>query len=209
MKLSFIPLIYLIFFLSGCSLIAPEQKASTTNADVNSEIQSIAQRNQQMYQLQQWQLQGKIAFIDTNKRESANIYWQYTNQAEQTLKLTTYLGINVLQIHSKNNLHTIEVSGERYQSNNLPELIFHLTQLNLPTDALNFWIKGLAYLPSDKVEFDPITQLPKTLTSQLNRQSWQILFDHYQTVEDHQLATKLTLTHGSLTIKININQWKL
>ena len=93
----------------GCSTtrLVPEEKLNIK--------QSIEQRNQQLLTLNKWQLKGKIAFLQTNKRESASINWKVNNDNQQ-LNLSTYLGISVLKLTSNNDLHTINLDGKKYQS---------------------------------------------------------------------------------------------
>lgn len=195
-----------LLLLSGCSLLP---HSSSKSSSTISSIQTIEQRNQQMDQLASWNLSGKIAFIQKNKRESANLFWQQKEQNEQTLNLTTYLGINVLQLNTFQGIHTLTVDGKTYQSKNLSALIYQLTGLQLPTEALAFWLKGLAYLPSDNINYHDLTLLPTSLTSQFNGLTWNISYADYQNIQQHHLATKLTIRQDQLTIKININQWNI
>lgn len=196
--------LFFFLLLSGCSLI-PQQNEKYL-VDIPTTVDG---RNKQMKALSQWEIKGKIAFLQSNKRESANLFWQHTNAETQRLNLTTYLGINVLQLKSDNGLHTIEVDGEKYQGDDLALLIYQLTQLQLPTEALTFWLKGLPFLSGDTVTYDEKTQLPQSLVSQFNSQTWQINYQHYKIYQQHQLATKFTLTQGNLTIIISINNWDL
>ena len=193
-----------ILFLHGCSLVSNQPNNTTTVIN-----QTLKERNQQMKALSQWQISGKIAFIQQDKRDSANLFWQHLDAQNQRLNLTTYLGINVLKLESKNGLHTLEVDGKTYQGDDLSVLIYQLTQLPLPTKALHYWLKGLPYLQTDQITLDEKTSLPKLLTSTFNQQKWQISYQGYQTVNSHQLATKLVIKQEQLTIKININEWKL
>lgn len=204
MNAKFLLFLLFILFLHGCSLFSNQPNSSTIVIN-----QTLNERNQQMKALTQWQISGKIAFIQQDKRESANLFWQHLKPQSQRLNLTTYLGINVLKLNSENGLHTLEVDGKTYQGDDLSALIYQLTQLPLPTNALHYWLKGLPYLTTDQLTLDDKTQLPKLLTSTFNQQKWQISYQGYQTVDGHQLATKLTIKQAYLTIKININEWKL
>ena len=190
----------------GCSTtrLVPEEKLNIK--------QSIEQRNQQLLTLNKWQLKGKIAFLQTNKRESASINWKVNNDNQQ-LNLSTYLGISVLKLTSNNGLHTINLDGKKYQSSDLETLIYSLTQLTLPVKALSYWLKGLPYQPSDHIDYHPETQLPKSLNSQYDGRLWQIKYSKYKNIKNKStntlLATKITISQGDLTIKIAINNWTI
>lgn len=193
--------IALVFF-SGCAAIKDEKY---TNKPTQL---SKTERIEQLSQLVNWQIKGKLAFIQADKRQSATLFWQYdqTTQSQQ-LNLTTYLGINVLTLKSDKGLHSVEVDGELYQSANLEELIYSLTQLTLPIGAMTHWLKGLEYLPNDRVIYDNSSQLPKNLTSHHNNQNWQISYSNYQLFGQYLLAKRMTIKSRDLTIKIQINQW--
>lgn len=200
----FFTLLPCLLIFSGCSLTSKEPSPLPTNK------QSFFERNQQMAALTQWKINGKIAFIDGKKRKSADLYWQKESVKQQKLNLTTYLGINVLNLVSEDGMHTIEADGEIYQGDNLDTLIYQITQLRLPTKALTYWLKGIAYLPEDKILTNiKNNALPSQLTSYYNLQQWKITYSDYQQYQNHWLATKFTISQGNLKIKININQWQL
>lgn len=103
-------------------------------------------REQTLKTLSQWRIAGKIAFIQTDKRESANLHWSVDQEAQQqSLRMTTYLGINVLSLEQENELTTIEVDGESYQGDDLELLVWRLTGFTLPTKAIQYWIKGIPF----------------------------------------------------------------
>lgn len=193
----------LILMLSGCS--------STPNDDFKPvSNQTPSQRAASLQQLAQWKITGKIAFIESNDRNSASLNWQVDeHNNSQRLSLTSYLGINVLQLNSKGNNHTLKVEGETYYGNDLAALTHSLTGLTLPTQALNFWLKGVAYQESDVISYDQATQLPQTLSSHYNNELWQVSYGRYQQVADYRLATKISIRKDDLLIKIAINEWSI
>ncbi|QBG37572.1 outer membrane lipoprotein LolB [Litorilituus sediminis] len=200
-------LVLAMFFLSAC----------TTNKAIPP-IESVhphQERAQLLQQLSQWQITGKIAFIQSNKRERANFHWQINEETQQqNLNLTSYLGINVLQLSSSNGHHKVKVDGKTYQGEDLTALIYQLTGFTLPTKALNFWLKGLPYLDSDQISYHPETQLPEYLLSSLetntnNHEAWRIHYGNYQAIKQFILAKKLTISKGDLTIKLVIDKWRV
>jgi len=191
----------LLIIINGCSSKAPSKVTLITN-------QSIEQRNSIVSNINDWQLNGKIAFIQGKQREATSIRWQYKqSNNSQKLDLNAYLGLNVLHLESKNGIHTIEVDGQSYQSKNLDQLITSLTGFTLPTKALTFWLKGLAFNPQDKVDYHQDTQLPSALKSQYNNEHWHIQYDNYQQVGNVQLATKFTIKQNDLLIRISVKKW--
>lgn len=191
-----------IALLSGCATIKDDEYAT------ESSQLSKTQRIEQLSQLTNWQLKGKLAFIEADKRESATLFWRHNEKTQsQQLNLTTYLGINVLTLKSDCTQHSVEVDGELYQGDNLERLIYSLTKLTLPVGAMTHWLKGLAYLPNDEIIYDNISQLPKSLISSHSNQHWQINYSNYQLFDQYLLAKRITIKSRDLTIKIQINQW--
>ncbi|MDO6446448.1 lipoprotein insertase outer membrane protein LolB [Colwellia sp. 1_MG-2023] len=204
MTKNIIALLCLLLLLHGCASNKIIERSSTSLHDTKEA------RLEKLKHIQQWQIKGKIAFLQKNKRESASLFWQYhQDTGQQTLKLTTYLGINVLTLHTDNGQHRVEIDGENYQSDNLEQLIYSLTGLILPTNALNYWLKGQVYSAADTISYDKQSELPNKLTSYYQGNIWQISYKKYQQVNDVSLAHQLSIKQNDLTIKIMINQWKL
>jgi outer membrane lipoprotein LolB len=192
-----------LMLINGCSTQPRQAGKLETN-------QTIEQRNDKLSQLNDWQFKGKIAFIQSDKRQSASIIWQHQQSInKQTLDLTSYLGVNVLHLESNNNSHIIEVDGESYQGSNLEQLIYSLTGLTIPTDALSYWLKGLSYNINDTINYHFESKLPSIITSEYNNEHWQITYANYRQINDVQLATTFTFKRDDLLIKISINEWTL
>jgi len=191
-----------LVLLVSCSTIQKE----THHTPIYS--QSIEQRISQLNALNKWKISGKIAFIQSKKRESASIHW-HIDESSQQLDLTSYLGINVLHLSSKNESHHLKVDGKSYQTNDLDNLIESLTGFPLPTKALSSWIKGLAFDTKDTITYSEENKLPKVLTSYYQNRIWQIEYRKYSNIEGYQLPTSLQIKHDDLTIKIAINQWTI
>ncbi len=197
-------LLTLALLLNGCASLLDSSKTPILYP------QEVTERNQQMLAITDWKISGKIAFIHPEEKTSATINWQYlTSTSSQRLDLTTYLGINVLHLSSKDNIHTIKVDGNTFQGTNLAQLLHSLTGYTLPTDALTYWLKGLTYQKSDVIEYDQNTKLPTRLISNYQDRSWQINYSHYKNINQHQLASKITIKQQELTIKLAINQWQV
>lgn len=195
-------LLMIIISLSGCTSTPTYEPKEFIN-------QNPEQRIAQLAQLQQWKVQGKIAFIE-KKRKSATLNWQVNEKTKtQQLNLTTYLGINVLQLDSNKNKHTIQVDGKTYQGNNLEALIYDLTGFTLPTQALSYWLKGIPYQESDSIIYQTETQLPQSLSSHYNNEIWQVNYSNYQQIDNYNLATKFSIKKDDLLIKIAINEWSV
>ncbi|NQZ24966.1 MAG: outer membrane lipoprotein LolB [Colwellia sp.] len=189
--------------LSGCSTLTSKENQVLIK-------QTPQQRIAKLQQLQQWKITGKIAFIDTNSRRSATLSWRVNEKKDQQqLSLTTFLGINVLQLDSNANNHTIQVDGKTYHGKDLAALIHSIAGLTLPTQALTYWLKGIPYQESDDISYHKSTQLPQTLSSHYNNDLWQVSYGNYQQINGYTLATKFSIKKDDLLIKISVNNWSV
>lgn len=196
-------LFFALLTLSGCISTSDEQV-------LTSNTQSHKQRLEQLSLIKRWQVQGKIAFIQSKSRESATMHWQVDEtQRTQQLRLSTYLGINVLKVESNHNNHTVQVDGQTYQDENLKSLIYSLTGLTIPVEALASWLKAMPYHESDIITYQKQTQFPANLISDYNNEQWVITYSNFHSVSGYNLPTKLTIKKDDLRIKIAINKWSL
>lgn len=199
-------LFVLLMLLVGCSTTEPVNDITQGySSDINERAKNVAL-------LRSWQVKGKIAFITSEERQSASLFWSKSSNNQQ-LNLTTYLGINVLKLISTEGEHTIEVDGKTYKSDNLDHLIESLIDIRFPADALTHWIKGIAYNQNDSVTFNEVSKLPSSLTSYYNSHQWQIEYLSYQTLIKNSLTialpNKIKITSEDLTIHIAINNWTI
>jgi len=192
-----------IIALSGCSTTSPRAVQPILK-------QTTQQRISELQNLQQWKIKGKIAFFEKETRNSFTLNWQVNEHKEmQKLNLTHYLGINVLQLDSMANNHKIQVDGKTYYGQDLERLIYSITGLTLPTQALTFWLKGMPFQETDSINYHKITQLPQTLSSYYNNELWQVRYASYQQIDGYNLATKFSIKNDDLSIKIVINDWSI
>lgn len=194
----------LVLFTTSCSLIQKEQSSDPLFTQATDE------RTKQLLALKDWQIKGKIAFINAKERSSADLNWRFKgSENSQKLNLTSYLGINVLQLETIEGAHALEVDGKTYHAENLDSLIASLTGLTLPTEALSYWVKGIAYSDKDHITYQSNSKLPQTLDSIYNHQHWHIEFQRYKNIKGVQLPTSLKISQANLTIRISINYWHL
>ncbi|WP_394174716.1 lipoprotein insertase outer membrane protein LolB [Thalassotalea litorea] len=175
------------------------------------EPQSVAAqklRQQQMTEISEWLVKGKIAFMQGSERKSANLYWRH-DQDQVMLNLTTFLGVNVLTLSSIDSGYELKIDGKRYTGEQLQPLLAGISGIQLPVDDLTYWIKGAKAKPQDALFFNSENGLPARIQARRDNQLWQIDYQAFTKVDDHYMPSKLTLKHGQLTIKLAISDWQL
>jgi outer membrane lipoprotein LolB len=185
--------------LPGCSTVAP--LSSPTNAKPSSP--SWAEREQQLRQLDHWQLQGKIAIRSPSDSASASIAWKQ-DQKNYSISILGPFGSNAVQIYGgPGQVKLQNAQGKQFYANTPEQLLLDQTGWKLPVSSLYYWVRGLP-VPGEagEREFDPYHRLSK-----LSQQQWRVSFDEYKTFDGLELPTKLVLVHPSLNIKLVIKQW--
>jgi len=193
--------VFIILLLSNCASYHHANESMKT-------YQSFQDYQTTMSQFFHWEIQGKIAFLQKNKRQSANIFWNKNEQTQnQTLNLTTYLGINVLTLSSHDEQHTLKTNGQIYNTQNISSLIQEITNYQLPIEALSSWLKGLPYSNNDIVKINPTSFLPIQISTHYEGEVWKVYYQKYQTFEGYQLPSQLMIKQNDFTLKIMIHQW--
>ena len=194
----FIVSLLVAFITFGCVVKPPERQIIP---------QSAQKREALLNELTTWKIKGIIALKEEGKSQRANIYWHKLGQ-DQSLRITTVFGINVLSLDSKNGEHVIEVDGEKHTGKNLDQLIYRVSGLGLPLTTLENWLKAIHATSVDKLTYDPITFLPSRLETHYMGYQWLAKYSNYQQHEDFALANQITISRSGLTIKMKINQWE-
>ncbi|WP_371189129.1 lipoprotein insertase outer membrane protein LolB [Thalassotalea maritima] len=182
--------------------------ACTTLYSDSELYQQQSAREQALNGVNDWLIRGKIAFLQTDGKQSANLYW-WRQAQRQELKLTTFLGVNVLTLTTQSGLHTLEIDGKTYQHRDLDYLLASISGIDLPVSALTMWLKGMKYTHTDDIQYSDTTELPTRLTSHLNNRHYQVDYQGYTLVNQFRLANKLTIHHDNMRIKLAINTWEL
>ena len=90
------------------------------------ESEAIIQLNNNLAQLQQWKLKGKIAWITNSERKSAYMNWQQNNKDMQ-FDLSNLVGINLASLSYNGELATLSSDGQVYEDSSPSALIYKTT----------------------------------------------------------------------------------
>ncbi|MCJ8351135.1 lipoprotein insertase outer membrane protein LolB [Moritella sp.] len=183
--------------LSACSTTTQRQPPA-------GNPQQLWQQHQiQLQTIRTWQLQGQIAFISPNSRNSATLNWQqFVN--DFNINLTGPFGIHILTIKRRDNISTLILDDDRqYQGHNTQTLINQLSPIPIPVNELRAWIIGDPL--TDDVQLDNygrVTQANHPL-------GWHISYTKYQRVDNIWLPKNIIIKQADMRIKITTRNWKL
>ncbi|WP_181898367.1 lipoprotein insertase outer membrane protein LolB [Alteromonas aestuariivivens] len=164
----------------------------------------------QLSQINQWQVQGKMAIRDQNEAVSANLNWQVDN-SDFHFRLTNFLGVTLVDMTNQDGVATLEADDEVYQESDPSWLVYQVTGWHIPLSPLLMWVKGVP-LATDQYTLNE-SGLLASLTPGCNRcGAWQITYDDYRETGGYWLPHAITLTQPlqpTNFIKIRIRTWTL
>ncbi|MFA3789828.1 lipoprotein insertase outer membrane protein LolB [Aliiglaciecola sp. SL4] len=196
-----------IFVISACLLLLI-LSGCVTSTKINQSIDS-KRHQQQLSDLTHWKIKGRLAFKSEEEKVSAYMNWQqHENQFD--LQLNTFIGTNILKMHSDDNFAKLEVDDKTFTDSDPNSLILKVTGWNIPVEKLGLWVKG-QHTAKDNVIYDEYG-----LVSQLEAKCkkcvpWTLTYSNYKKVEQLWLPHALQLTNTqniANQIKIKISSWQ-
>jgi len=166
--------------------------------------QQLWQQHQlQLQTIQTWQLQGQIAVISPDSRNSASLNWQqFVNNFN--INLTGPFGIHVLTIKRSDNISTLILDDKRqYQGRNTQALINQLSPIPIPINELRAWVIGDPL--TDEVILDSYGRVSKAQ----HPQGWAISYTKYQLIDNIWLPQNIVIKKDDMRIKIMTRNWDL
>ncbi|WP_017445119.1 lipoprotein insertase outer membrane protein LolB [Gayadomonas joobiniege] len=193
MKAFHIPIRTLILliavFLSACSSL-PDSSNDTQITDIR--------------QINQFHLTGKIAFINPQKRHSANLYWRQV-QNNYDIRLTTLLGISLAKIEGGRQQIKIQADGETYQSNAPNRLVENVIGWPIPVDQLANWVLGRHQGVVMSVDQDK--RAKKVLVRINADEEWMLTYHDYKKIGNIELPGRIECERYQNRLILKINQW--
>jgi outer membrane lipoprotein LolB len=181
-----ISLFIAIVLLSACSL-QPQPTATSS---------SWQQHQQQIAQLQDWKLSGKLGFRAPQQGGSASVNWTQEKDNYQ-LFLSGPFGVGSAKIYGDEKTAEM-LYGDTVYRQSPQQLAMQLTGLPLPVDALSWWARGL---PSPtQPEATALATGPDGLAVGFDQAGWQLSFSRYRQTDGGLLPGKIT---GSLNADVN------
>ena len=170
---------------------------------IGSPQQLWLQQQALLQTIQVWQLQGQIAFITPDARNSATLNWQQHTD-DFNINLTGPFGIHVLTIKRSEHISTLILDDDKqYQSNNTQDLINQLSPIPIPVNELRAWILG------DPLTDEVILDSYGRVTSASHPQGWAISYTKYQLIDNIWLPKNIEIKKDNMRIKITTRNWNL
>ncbi|MBC3764365.1 lipoprotein insertase outer membrane protein LolB [Neptunicella marina] len=187
----------ILFLLVCIALSACVSKPPLSQQSVNT-----LAHQKLLHQIQHWQIEGRIAYLEGKEKHSANLTWQQKKN-DLELDLRSFIGTSVLHLEQNSNGATLEMDGEQYQDSRAEFLLYNLTGWHIPVSALSAWIKG-------EIKGNETADFAKQgWLSSLNYAGWNATFSGYRNVNNVPLPHNIILSKQQKRVVIRINQWKI
>ncbi len=160
-------------------------------------------RQQNLVNLKNWNLSGKIAIRTQKDNLSATLQW-HQKLNSYTISLFGPLGTYSLIMTGRPGLVTLATSdGKKITANSPEALIAQQTGWKLPVSDLYYWVRGLSVpnIPAQK-QLDAYHHL-----TVLVQKGWHIQYLRYTTAHNLDLPSKIFMDHPGLNLKIIISEW--
>ena len=160
-------------------------------------------------ELTQWQMRGKLAIITSAERRAVNFFWQ-RNAANYQTVLTTSLGISVFSAQRDELGITVKVDDQQYQSATPEQLLFDLTGWRLPVEQFNHWLIADVEPKDGLIERDAqgyITHFSPRCEAACQT-PLRIQYAQYRRVNKLALPHSIKVTTPQQTLTFKITQWQ-
>ncbi len=175
--------------LPACSMMttAPEMAYQQTSSQ------------SELYGLERWGLEGRIAVVSKSDVVQANINWEHSPD-EDLIKLSGPLGQGAVTIQLNSTGVTIDRGGGDVKTSTNPEkFINQEVGLFVPVTSLRYWVIGVP------AKSQPVATIDKGF----EQAGWRNQYKTMQPVNGYVLPQNMTVTNESVKLKLFIDQWML
>lgn len=199
--------ILLLSVLAACKTL-PEGQNDSDNTWLNS-AKIFESRQNQYSASAQWRYSAKVGLSAPQVRESANLIWEYSDQANN-VRLFGPLGVGAVRLQF--DPYGVEMSdnkGVLHRGDSAEQLLTDIVGWPIPIDALSRW---LFVLPTDNAVFR--YQIDENNNVVLLEQlGWKIEYSDYKTYGERFLPRKITATktlpeNQSVVVKLITKAWR-
>lgn len=177
----------LIIALAGCQSVPP--LSSTSGRSPNA--------------LTSWNLDGRLGYRANDDGGSASVSWQQRVEHGE-MALSGPLGMGSARIRWSPGHAELDTGKETVTADNAQALAWRLTGLQLPVEALQYWVRGL---PSPHNKASPTFGEFGELTA-LDQAGWQLTFDRYAAIDGLRLPFRIRAHHADQRFTLIIKEWE-
>ena len=194
-RVALVALLMLTGLLGGCATL-PKPAAMP---------EPWPQRLAALQAISHFDLQGRLAASTASEGFSAGLRWQQQDD-RATIDLSAPLGFGGAHIEQTDaTLQLTTSKGLTLDSTAASDELRATLGFEPPLASLRFWILGAIDPASDaQPSFDPQQRLAR-----LQQGGWQVDYAEYVLVQQQWLPRRLSVTRGSLRLRVVVDAWHL
>ena len=160
---------------------------------------------QQLYNLQHWKLDGRIAVKSGDEGWNANLTWDHGGEQDRLL-ISGPFSQGAVSIIMQSGLITInESNGEVSTSRDPDDLLKQKLGFSVPLPSLRYWVLGV---PAPDIDFQAIRDAEQHVQG-FKQQDWVLTFDSYEKVSSFSMPQKITAQGSSMRLRLVVDEWVL
>ncbi|VAX09405.1 hypothetical protein MNBD_GAMMA25-963 [hydrothermal vent metagenome] len=193
----------LLLLLAGCASVP------LPSEPVTSPEQSWETRQQQLGELKNWQLSGRV-IISNNENDAwrLDVIWQQ-QQDNYEIQISGPLGMGKVRLHGSNDgVFFYDSDGRAYYAQEPEQLLFEHTGIFMPVTSLYYWVRGL---PDPTIKAELKSELDNWgRLSQLRQNGWSVDLKRYVQIDALQLPDKLFIhNEENVEVRMVVDTWEI
>jgi outer membrane lipoprotein LolB len=159
----------------------------------------------QLYALQTWRLEGRIAVQVKDKAWHASLFWDH-RPTQDRLQVTGPFNQGAMTIVVQDKLIYVQQADGTIESSPEPDqLLESRLGFAVPLSALRYWVLGL---PEPTRAHQPSFDRAGVLRS-LTQLGWLVQFEQFMRVNNTVVPRKAVITSPNVRIKLIADEWVL
>lgn len=169
--------------LTGCAGFKPQPDATDLNEN--------------------WAFSGKMAVRDSEEASSFNVHWQQEAQAFD-IELSGPLGQGAVVIEGRPGEVVLTRGDERVRADSLRQLAYEVTNLNLPLDYLQYWVRAR---PAPNTEASVLREPTSGQVELIEQSGWTVTFPAYYGEGETALPRRIDFQRNDSSGRLVIRNW--
>lgn len=193
--------------LTGCQSVldAPTQVQKPTQEIAHNDPQ-WQEHLSRLAQIKSYQAVGQFGYISPEERFSSHFDWQYRDQTNFGLELSSNLSSKSLKLQrNARGLTVSDSEGNSRSDRDIDALMKEIIGVSFPIDQFAYWLKGEpekdgGYIVNDKRQLSQFGY-------RINGAEWKASYVEYHENRTPHLPKLIVLENGRQTLKIRIDRW--
>ena len=195
---------YLIFLLAVISLTACT--TAPPHKFIADPDKKWEQRKQDLSEIQDWYLTGRVAIINGHESWHLTMEWQ-RHDDKYILDLSGPFGAGHAQLTgTADGVILVDADKNYFYADSPDHLLQEVTGVKMPVKSLLYWMRGIPNwnIKEQEERLDQFGRL-----QQLQQDGWRVRFKRYVESGKHELPQKVFIDGHNLKVKIFVDEWDL